>query len=106
LTISGLKEGKFKASDEDFKAQIERFGEMDYPRQIQLVRDIIQAQEVRLSKTLPGSEELTDEEMGIINELADHEQASNYASAQRGKEEAEERAAKELMEELRKLQEM
>ena len=45
---------------------------MDYPRQIQLVRDIIQAQEVRLSKTLPGSEELTDEEMGIINELADH----------------------------------
>ena len=57
MTISGLKEGKFKASDEDFKAQIERFNEMDYPRQIQLVRDIIQAQEVRLSKTLPGSEE-------------------------------------------------
>ena len=45
-------------------------------------------------------------QMKVINELADHEQASNYASAQRGKEEAEERAAKELMEELRKLQEM
>ena len=44
--------------------------------------------------------------MVIINELTYHEQASNYATAQRRKEKAEERAAIGLMEELRKLQEM
>ena len=70
-----------------------------------MVRRILSAKNSRLDKILDG-EALSEEELGVINDLADFEQSSNVASAQRYQEQEDERKAKELMEELAKLQSM
>jgi len=99
-----LKEEKFKGDDE-FAAEVKKFNEIEYSEQIDLVRRILSAKNSRLDKILDG-EALSEEELGVINDLADFEQSSNVASAQRYQEQEDERKAKELMEELAKLQSM
>lgn len=73
---------------------------------MKLVKDILAAKDKRLNAVVSGHDELTDEELGVINELANHEQSSNWASANAQKEAEEERKAKELMAELEKLNKM
>ena len=102
---SALKEGSFKA-DEDFKERAAGFGDLEYHEQIKLVKDILAAKDKRLNAVVSGHDELTDDELGVINELANHEQSSNWASANAQKEADEERKAKELMAELEKLNKM
>ena len=98
-SLSALKDGEYQG-DEDFKERAAKFGELKYHDQIALVREIIAAKEKRLNDVVSGSDELTDDELGVINELANHEQSSNWANARAQKEADEERVAKELMAEL------
>ena len=99
---SALKEGSY-SGDEDFKERAEKFNDLKYHEQIALVREIIAAKEKRLNDVVSGSDELTDDELGVINELANHEQSSNWANAKAQQEAEEERLAKELMAELDEL---
>lgn len=100
-----LSEGQWK-NDEDFKERAEDFKNMEYREQMNLVRDIIKASEKRLNTVTNAQDELSDDELGIINSLANHEQSSNWANAKERSDEEDERAAKELMAELEKLQQM
>ena len=99
-----MKEEKFKG-DDNFAKESKNFNKMKYEEQMNLVRDILAAKNSRLDKII-NEEQLTEDELGVINELADFEQSSNVASSQRYQEEEDERKAKELMEELAKLQSM
>ena len=98
-----LKEGKYTGNDDDFKERIEEFNQLEYHDQIQLVKEILAAKNARLEEVVRrylkfsivtwqfndrtgwinfyfSEDELTEDEVGIINELANHEQSSNIAS--------------------------